>query len=254
MLTAIAQLTIGATGPCRRVPVPERPQAHVLAGHCPVRDFRRRSGHARGRPRELPLRLWGQPGASPTCRSTSALAVVALAIGGGLAWWSGRKAAMTSMPQMVALYNGMGGGAAGAIAAVELFGGKAQGPPAGRHLVGALIGAVSLSGSLIAWAKLDGRPQEAAAGSGAAGHQREWSMLGDSRRRRLHRAFVTGRGSAHRAPPSDDGHVLRRRAGPRHPDDAADRRGRHAGGDLDLQRLHRGWRSVSRASYCRSPR
>jgi NAD(P) transhydrogenase subunit beta len=36
---------------------------------------------------------------------------------------------MTAMPQMVALYNGMGGGAAGAIAAVELFGGKAQGAP-----------------------------------------------------------------------------------------------------------------------------
>ncbi len=34
---------------------------------------------------------------------------------------------MTAMPQMVALYNGMGGGAAAAIAAVELFGKKADG-------------------------------------------------------------------------------------------------------------------------------
>ena len=34
---------------------------------------------------------------------------------------------MTAMPQMVALYNGMGGGAAGAIAAVELFGNKTHG-------------------------------------------------------------------------------------------------------------------------------
>ncbi|HWA20054.1 MAG TPA: NAD(P)(+) transhydrogenase (Re/Si-specific) subunit beta [Devosia sp.] len=32
------------------------------------------------------------------------LAVVALVIGGGAAWWSGKKVAMTSMPQMVALY------------------------------------------------------------------------------------------------------------------------------------------------------
>jgi len=64
---------------------------------------------------------------------------------------------MTSMPQMVALYNGMGGGAAGAIAAVELFGGKAHGATQlAVTLVGALIGAVSLSGSLIAWAKLEG--------------------------------------------------------------------------------------------------
>src|ERR1700683_4167576 len=85
------------------------------------------------------------------------LAVTALILGGGAAWWSGRKVAMTSMPQMVALYNGMGGGAAGAIAAGELFGHKAQGvTQLGVTLIGAMIGAVSLSGSLIAWAKLDG--------------------------------------------------------------------------------------------------
>jgi len=86
-----------------------------------------------------------------------ALAAIALALGGGLAWWSGRTVAMTAMPQMVALYNGMGGGAAGAIAAVELFGAKTEGATQiVVTLVGALIGAVSLSGSLIAWAKLDG--------------------------------------------------------------------------------------------------
>src|ERR1700735_2013029 len=85
------------------------------------------------------------------------LAVVALIIGGGAAWWGGKKVAMTAMPQMVALYNGMGGGAAGAIAAVELFGNKAHGATALiMTLLGALIGAVSFSGSLIAWAKLDG--------------------------------------------------------------------------------------------------
>jgi NAD(P) transhydrogenase subunit beta len=85
------------------------------------------------------------------------LALVALAVGGGAAWWSGRKVAMTAMPQMVALYNGMGGGAAGAIAAVELFGGRTHGATQlVVTLVGALIGAVSLSGSLIAWAKLQG--------------------------------------------------------------------------------------------------
>jgi NAD(P) transhydrogenase subunit beta len=85
------------------------------------------------------------------------LALVALVVGGGAAWWSGKKVAMTAMPQMVALYNGMGGGAAAAIAAVELFGNKAQGfTQLSVTLIGALIGAVSLSGSLIAWAKLDG--------------------------------------------------------------------------------------------------
>jgi NAD(P) transhydrogenase subunit beta len=85
------------------------------------------------------------------------LAVAALVLGGGTAWWSGKTAAMTSMPQMVALYNGMGGGAAGAIAAVELFGKKAHGAAAlSVTLLGALIGAVSFSGSLVAWAKLEG--------------------------------------------------------------------------------------------------
>ena len=95
--------------------------------------------------------------AKPYLAVNIGLAVVALVVGGGAAWWSGRKVAMTSMPQMVALYNGMGGGAAGAIAAVELFGNKAQGATQlVVTLIGALIGAVSLSGSLIAWAKLDG--------------------------------------------------------------------------------------------------
>ncbi len=85
------------------------------------------------------------------------LAVVALAIGGGAAWAAGKKVAMTEMPQMVALYNGMGGGAAGAIAAIQLFGDKTQGATQlAVTLLGALIGAVSLSGSLIAWAKLVG--------------------------------------------------------------------------------------------------
>jgi NAD(P) transhydrogenase subunit beta len=85
------------------------------------------------------------------------LAVVALAAGGVGAWFVGRKVAMTAMPQMVAIYNGMGGGAAGGIAAVELFGARTHGPgPLVVTLVGALIGAVSMSGSVIAWAKLQG--------------------------------------------------------------------------------------------------
>jgi NAD(P) transhydrogenase subunit beta len=86
------------------------------------------------------------------------LAAIALVIGLGWAWWSGKKVAMTAMPQMVALYNGMGGGAAGAIAAIELFGHKTHGLVVlGMAVLGGAIGAVALSGSLIAWAKLDGR-------------------------------------------------------------------------------------------------
>ena len=49
------------------------------------------------------------------------LILPAMFVGAGLAWWSGKRVAMTDMPQMIALYNGMGGGAAAAIAAVELY-------------------------------------------------------------------------------------------------------------------------------------
>lgn len=90
------------------------------------------------------------------------LALLALALGIGWAWRSGKRVAMTAMPQMVALYNGMGGGAAAAVAAVELTGPHvADGLQRGVTTLGALIGSVSLAGSLVAWAKLDGRMRSA---------------------------------------------------------------------------------------------
>jgi NAD(P) transhydrogenase subunit beta len=96
------------------------------------------------------------PKAEPYLTTNITLALIALAVGLGWAWWSGKKVAMTEMPQMVALYNGMGGGAAAAIAAIELFGHKAHGDIIlGMAVLGGIIGAVSLSGSLVAWAKLD---------------------------------------------------------------------------------------------------
>ena len=49
------------------------------------------------------------------------LMTTAIFVGGILAWWTGKRVEMTDMPQMIALYNGMGGGAAAAIAAVELL-------------------------------------------------------------------------------------------------------------------------------------
>src|SRR5690606_24116642 len=91
-----------------------------------------------------------------------ALIVVALLLGTVLAWWSGKKVAITDMPQMVAMYNGLGGGSAAAIGAVELLRWSDAGQSPGvvtplLAVAGGLIGAVALSGSLIAWAKLDGR-------------------------------------------------------------------------------------------------
>ena len=93
------------------------------------------------------------------------LIIVAIAIGGGYAWYSGRKVAMTDMPQMIAMYNGMGGGAAAAIAAVELLkaSSEAAADPSGATtiastlgtdvailaILGAVIGTISFSGSII---------------------------------------------------------------------------------------------------------
>ena len=85
------------------------------------------------------------------------LILAAIAVGGGLAWWSGKRVAMTDMPQMIALYNGMGGGAAAAIAAVELYrGGSGNCAISTLAAVGGLIGSVSFSGSAIAFGKLQG--------------------------------------------------------------------------------------------------
>ncbi len=90
------------------------------------------------------------------------LIALALLLAVSAAWISGKKVAMTDMPQMVALYNGMGGGSAAAIGAVELLRFSRDGVAPSQTalvlgVVGALIGSISLTGSIIAWAKLDGR-------------------------------------------------------------------------------------------------
>ena len=49
------------------------------------------------------------------------LILAAIAIGTAVAWIAAKRVAMTAMPEMIAMYNGMGGGAAAAIASIELF-------------------------------------------------------------------------------------------------------------------------------------
>ncbi|MDE1975934.1 MAG: NAD(P)(+) transhydrogenase (Re/Si-specific) subunit beta [Elusimicrobia bacterium] len=88
-----------------------------------------------------------------------ALMGVAILLGGGAAYYAAKKVAMTGMPQMVAIYNGMGGGAAGAIGALELLRG-ASGVSAAFSALGGIIGAVSITGSVIAFLKLQGWMRE----------------------------------------------------------------------------------------------
>jgi NAD(P) transhydrogenase subunit beta len=92
---------------------------------------------------------------------------IGMLIGGGFGAVAARKVKMTAMPEMVALFNGVGGGAAALIALAELH--KIL-PEAGAPKVdisvaivlSALIGSISFSGSMIAFAKLreliGGRP------------------------------------------------------------------------------------------------
>ncbi|MBS1221979.1 MAG: pntB, partial [Proteobacteria bacterium] len=87
-----------------------------------------------------------------------ALMLIAIAIGGAIAWAGAKRVPMTAMPQMIAIYNGMGGGAAAAIAAVELLKDHGAHPLTLDILLmavaGALIGSVAFSGSVVAFGKL----------------------------------------------------------------------------------------------------
>ncbi len=87
--------------------------------------------------------------------------IVALVIGTLLGAVSARKVKMTAMPQMVSLFNGMGGACAAVISLVEFSHHKDL--QAGMMnttgvviLLGMLIGSVSFSGSMIAFGKLQG--------------------------------------------------------------------------------------------------
>jgi H+-translocating NAD(P) transhydrogenase subunit beta len=85
------------------------------------------------------------------------------AIGAVAGWLGAKRVAMTAMPQMVAIFNGAGGGAAALVAVVEFLRDVDLHPgellPLAfvvATLLGAIIGGVSLTGSIVAWGKLQG--------------------------------------------------------------------------------------------------
>ena len=92
---------------------------------------------------------------------------VGMVVGGTFGAVAARKVRMTAMPQMVALFNGVGGGAAALIALAE-FHVRAPEPGAlswdisTSIMLSAIIGSISFAGSMVAFAKLQelirGRP------------------------------------------------------------------------------------------------
>ena len=147
---------------------------------------------------------------------------------------------MTEMPQMVALYNGVGGGAVALIAWSEFRHGSRRRleHPARRSsipiLFSAVIGSVSFWGSNIAFGKLqDLIPSRPIAVPGPAGHQRAAAGR---------RSSPPASSSASTTTTPSQGlfiGVLIAAARARQPRRAADRRRRHAGRDLAAQRVHR---------------
>jgi len=86
-----------------------------------------------------------------------ALTLAAMAVGGVAGMAGGRMVKMTAMPQMVALFNGAGGGAAALVSILEYVRGTETAWGAVLSTVlGLIIGGVSFSGSAIAFGKLQG--------------------------------------------------------------------------------------------------
>ena len=79
------------------------------------------------------------------------LGAIAVGTAGGVP--AARRVAMTAMPQLVALFNGVGGGAAAIVAALELPH-AADGLPVLASLFTLVVGAISFSGSMVTFAKL----------------------------------------------------------------------------------------------------
>ncbi len=102
----------------------------------------------------------------PVGLSSWALVIAGIAIGGGIGAWRARTVQMTAMPQLVAFFHALVGlaavlVAAGALYAPQAFGIGIKGSIHGASLVemsiGAAIGAITFTGSIIAFLKLDGR-------------------------------------------------------------------------------------------------
>jgi NAD(P) transhydrogenase subunit beta len=80
----------------------------------------------------------------------------AIGIGTIIGWLMAKKVQMTKMPELVSIFNGMGGACAALISLIEFHHNVGNPNKIGIILAGLIIGSVSFSGSMIAWAKLNG--------------------------------------------------------------------------------------------------
>src|SRR6476469_2212346 len=87
-------------------------------------------------------------------------------IGGTIGTLAAKKVKMTAMPEMVSMFNGMGGACAALISIVEFnhlansVGPFTDALPKGTLIIillGLIIGSISFAGSMIAWGKLNGK-------------------------------------------------------------------------------------------------
>ena len=94
------------------------------------------------------------------------LVILGFAIGGGIGAWRARTVQMTAMPQLVAMFHSLVGLAAVLVAAGALYAPEAFGIAEGTGIhpasmiemsLGLAIGAMTFTGSIIAFLKLDGR-------------------------------------------------------------------------------------------------
>ena len=91
--------------------------------------------------------------------SAWAIIIVGFAIGGGAGLYAARTVKMTAMPQLVSLFNAVGGGAAALVAISDFIRLSSVGIDLSTTVfvvLGAAIGSITFSGSLIAGGKLQG--------------------------------------------------------------------------------------------------
>ncbi len=84
------------------------------------------------------------------------LIAIAIVIGTIIGWVVAKKVDMTKMPELVSMFNGMGGASAALIGLIEFHHYIGDQLSILTIIAGMIIGSVSFSGSMIAWAKLNG--------------------------------------------------------------------------------------------------